>query len=144
MNTRLALLCLIGLAGVARAGAEEDAAAIADRYLAFMRGRGYAFLTEEELARRRDEVAAFVAKHLRSPFDEAARAALLDGVDHCLDRLYKSPAGTVEYGNGFGSGGEEWMYLQDRDCFRTFLYQLWVGLTRQALTPEAAERRDAQ
>lgn len=137
-------LCLVALAGSASAEAKEDARAIADRYLAAMTRKGYAFLSKNELERRREEVEAFVTKHLGRPLDEPARAAVLSGIDRCLDRLYSTPAGTVHYFNGFGSGGEEWVYLNDRDYFRTFQYHLWVGLTREPLPPADVQRRDSQ
>jgi hypothetical protein len=139
-----ALIALAALAWPARAGADEDSAAIADRYLAAMRRKGYAFLAEAELKRRRDEVATFVTKHLRAPLDGRTRGALLDGVDRCLDRLYHIPAGVVYYGAVSGTGGEEWVYLNDPDCFRTFQYHLWAGLTHTPLSPADVERRDAQ
>lgn len=137
-------MCVAALAGSANAQVERDAAVIADRYLAAMQRKGYAFLSKEELASRRDQVAALVAKHARQPLDERTRVAMLDGIERCIDRLYSAPAGKVYYGNGFGSGGEEWMYLNDRDYFLTFQYHLWVGLMRQPLAPADAQRRDTQ
>jgi len=109
-----------------------------------MHRKGYAFLSEDELSRRRDQVAAFVANHLRRPLDEPTRAAMLDGIDRCINRLYAQPAGKVNYSNGFGSGGEEWMYLNDRNYFLMFQYHLWVGLMRQPLAPADVQRRDTQ
>jgi hypothetical protein len=139
------VLILIGsLADVAIAQVKQDATAVADRYLATMQRKGYAFLPRDELLRRRDQIASFAVKHLRKPLNEAARAAMLAGIDRCIDRLYTSPAGKVDYSNGFGSGGEEWMYLNDRDYFLTFQYHLWVGLTSQPLAPADARRLDTQ
>jgi hypothetical protein len=132
------------LAGPEIAQVEQDAAAIAECYLAAMHRKGYAFLSKDELLRRRGLVAAFTVKHLRQPLDKITRVAILKGIDRCIDRLYASPAGTVAYGNGFGSGGEEWMYLNDRDYFLTFQYHLWVGLTRQPLAPADIESREMQ
>lgn len=137
-------LCVAALARSASPGVEQDAAAIAARYLEVMEWKDYSFLSKEELQRRRDRVAAFVTEHLRQPLDGPSRAAVLVGVDRCLDRLYATPKGTVDYGNGFGSGGEEWVYLNDRDYFRTFQYCLWVALARPATTAADALRRDAQ
>lgn len=140
----LVLILVASLAGSANADVRQDADAIADRYLAAMQRKGYAFLSKEELTRRRDQVAAFVVEHLRQPLDDATRAAMLNGIDRCIDRFYTSPAGKVSYGDGFGSGGEERMYLNDRDYFLTFQYHLWVSLTRQPLAPADLQRRDAQ
>ncbi len=137
-------ILVASMTGSAIAQVEQDAAAIADRYLAAMQRKGYAFLSRDELLRRRDLIAAFTVKHLGQPLDKITRVAMLDGIDRCIDRLYTSPAGTVAYGNGFGSGGEEWMYLNDRDYFLTFQYHLWVGLTRQPLVPADVQRRGTQ
>ena len=128
----------------ANAQVERDAAAIADRYLAAMGRKGYGFLPKEELGRRREVVAAFVVKWERGPLDEGTRGAMLEGIDRCLDRLYSKPAGQVDYSNGFGSGGEEWVYLNDRDYFLTFQYHLWFGLTHPQLAAAEVERRDQQ
>lgn len=141
----LFVLTLIGaFACSAVTQVETDAAAIADRYLSAMQRKGYAFLSKDELSRRREVIAAFVRQHLHQPLDEPDRAVLLKGIDSCINRLYSRPAGDVNYRNGFGSGGEEWMYLNDRDYFRTFKYHLWVGLTRKPLTQSDARRRDLQ
>ena len=140
----LVLICVVTLAGPANAQAEQDAAAIADRYLTAMQRKGYAFPSKDELLRRRDQIASFTAKHLRQRLDEPTRVSILEGIDRCIDRLYTKPAGEVDYGNGFGSGGEEWMYLNDRDYFLTFQYHLWVGLTRPSLSSADARRRDTQ
>jgi hypothetical protein len=147
MNRRhwiIKLVLVALLAGPAIAHFEQDAATIADRYLAAMQRKGYAFLSRDELLRRRDLIAAFAVKHLRQPLERTTRFAILDGIDRCIDRLYASPAGVVYYGNGFGSGGEEWMYLNDRDYFLTFQYHLWVGLTRRPLAPADVQRRETQ
>jgi hypothetical protein len=138
------LILVASLAGPAIAQVEQDAAAIADRYLATIQRKDYAFLSRGELLRRRDVIAAFTIKHLHQPLDKITRVAILDGIDRCIDRLYTSPAGTVAYCNGFGSGGEEWMYLNDRDYFLMFQYHLWVGLTRQPLASADIERRETQ
>src|SRR4029078_751271 len=106
----LALICVAALVAPANAQDQGDAAAIADRYLTAMQRKRYSFLSQDELAHRRDQIAAFAAKHLRQPLDEPSRDAILASIDHCLDRLYSQPAGKVDYGNGFGSGGEEWVY----------------------------------
>jgi hypothetical protein len=140
----ISLILVASLAGPVIAQVEQDASAIADRYSAAMQRKGYAFLSSGELLRRRDLIAAFTAKHLRQPLDKITRVAILDGIDRCIDRLYSSPAGTVAYGNGFGSGGEEWMYLNDRDYLLTFQYHLWVALTRQPLAPADVQRRETQ
>lgn len=140
----LVLICVVTLAGSASARVEQDAAIIADRYLTAMQRKGYAFLSKDELLRRRDQIASFTAKHLGQRLDEPTRASILEGIDRCIDRLYTSPAGKVDYGNGFGSGGEEWMYLNDRDYFLTFQYHLWVGLTRLPFSPADVQRRDTQ
>lgn len=134
------LMLIVSLAGSAVAQVEQDSASIADRYLAAMQQKGYAFLSRDELLRRRDLIAAFTIKHLRQPLDKITRVAILAGIDRCINRLYTSPAGIVAYNNGFGSGGEEWMYLNDRDYFLTFQYHLWVGLTRQPLAPADLQR----
>jgi hypothetical protein len=139
-----ALLCIAGLAGPAIAQTGKDVGAIADRYLAEMQRKDYSFLSHNELVRRREQIAAFAARFLRQPLDQSTLAAVLVGIDRCIDCLYCEPAGKVNYGNGFGSGGEEWMYLNDRDYFRTFQYCLWFGLTRQPLTPAELKRRDTQ
>jgi hypothetical protein len=139
------VLILVGsLADSAIAQVEQDATAIAGRYLAAMQRKGYAFLPRNELLRRRAQIVSFTVKHLRKPLDETTRVAMLADIDRCIDRLYASPAGKVAYGNGFGSGGEEWMYLNDRDYFLTFQYHLWVGLTRQPLTPADVRSRNSQ
>ena len=59
------------LAGPAIAQVEQDAGAIADRYLAVMQRKGYAFLSRGELLRLHDLIAAFTVKHLRQPLDKA-------------------------------------------------------------------------
>ncbi|MBW8015163.1 MAG: M56 family metallopeptidase [Planctomycetes bacterium] len=130
--------------GLVVAQIEQDAATIADRYQAAMQRKGYAFLSRSELLRRRDQIAALALKHLRQPLDRTIRVAILDGIDRCIDRLYTSPAGKVDYGNGFGSGGREWMYLNDGDYFLTFQYHLWVGLKSQPLAPADLRRRRTQ
>jgi len=140
----LVLICVVTLVRSASAQVEQDAAIIADRYLTAMQRKGYAFLSKDELLRRRDQIASFTAKHLDQRLNEPTRVSILEGVDRCIDRLYTTPAGEVDYGNGFGSGGEEWMYLNDRDYFLTFQYHLWVGLTRRALSPADVQRRDTQ
>lgn len=140
----LVLALLATFACSADAQVETDAAAIADRYLSAMQRKGYTFLSKDELSRRREVVAAFVSQHLLQPLDEPTRATLLDGIDRCINRLYSSAAGKVDYGNGFGSGGEEWMYLNDRDYFQTFQYHLWVGLTHRPPAPIDAQRGDTQ
>jgi hypothetical protein len=122
----------------------NDATAIADCYLAAMQRKGYSFLSKNELSRRRDQVFSASVKCLRKPLDDGTRAAVLAGIDRSIDRLYSSPAGKISYGNGFGSGGEEWMYLNDRDFFLTFQYHLWVGLTSRPLSPADAKRLEAQ
>jgi hypothetical protein len=141
------LLIFIGavtLAGSANTQIEQDAAVIADCYLAAMQRKGYRFLSKDELLHRRNQIATFTAKHLVRRLDESTRASMLEGVDRCVDRLYTQPAGKIHYGNGFGSGGEEWMYLNDRDYFLTLQYHLWVGLTRPSLSPMDVRRRDMQ
>jgi len=137
-------LISFALTGGTGALVAQDATTIADRYLAAMQRKNYAFLSKNELLRRRDLIASFTAKHLGQRLDESTRTSLLEGIDRCIDRLYTSPAGTVAYGNGFGSGGEEWMYLNDRDYFLTFQYHLWVGLTRQPFAPAEVQRRGTQ
>lgn len=138
----LVLVALLAYPAIAQI--EQDATTIADHYLAAMQRKGYSFLSSDELLRRRDLIAAFTVKHLRQPLDKTTRAAILDGIDRCIDRLYSSPAGTVYYGNGFGSGGEEWMYLNDRDYFLTFQYHLWFALTHKPLSPADEQRREMQ
>jgi hypothetical protein len=140
----LILVASLASSAIAQVEQEQDAAPIADCYLAAMQRKGYAFLSRGELLRRRDLIAAFTVKHLRQPLDKITRVAILDGIDRCIDRLYTQPAGKVNYANGFGSGGEEWMYLNDRDYFLTFQYHLWVGLTRQPLAPADVQRRGTQ
>ena len=125
----LVLIVAVTLAGFANTQIEQDAATIADRYLTAMQRKGYGFLSQDELLHRRDQIALLTAKHLVRQMDEPTRASILEGIDRCIDRLYTQPAGKVHYGNGFGSGGEEWMYLNDRDYLLTFQYHLWVGLT---------------
>jgi len=137
-------LISFALTGGTGALVAQDATTIADRYLAAMQRKNYAFLSKNELLRRRDLIASFTANHLGQRLDESTRTSLLEGIDRCIDRLYTSPAGTVAYGNGFGSGGEEWMYLNDRDYFLTFQYHLWVGLTRQPFAPAEVQRRGTQ
>lgn len=138
------LIFVVTLVGSASAQVEQNAAIIADRYLAAMQRKGYAFLSKDELLQRRDQIASFTAKHLGQRLDEPTLASILEGIDRCIDRLYTAPAGKVHYGNGFGSGGEEWMYLNDRDYFLTFQYHLWGGLTRRTLSPADVQRRDTQ
>jgi hypothetical protein len=145
MHKRCGAFVIMGIAVMAGAvRAADDAEAIADRYVAAMERKGYSFLTKEELARRHEVVAADVAKWQHAPLGEAERAAVLEGVDRCIDRLYTGKAGARSAGNGFGSGDEEWMYLNDRDFFQTFRYHLWAGLSQAPLTPEEQKRRDAQ
>ncbi|HVS73404.1 MAG TPA: hypothetical protein VHQ47_19410 [Phycisphaerae bacterium] len=140
----LLMVCVAGMPAIVRAQTIEDARLISARYVAAMNRKGYSFLTNDELDRRRAVVAADAATWLKKPLGEPERAAVLEGVDRCIDRLYTSSAGKVNYGNGFGSGGEEWMYLNDRDYFLTFRYHLWAALSRGEPTPEEAKRRAAQ
>ena len=139
-------LGVISMAGAVRAAEGEDARAIADQYVAAMEGKGYSFLTKEELARRREVVTGWVEKWLKRPLTGEGRAAVMAGVGRCVERLYPETAGKVAYGNGFGSGGEEWAYLNDRDRFLTFGYHLWAGLQAMTgeLTPEEGKRQEAQ
>lgn len=138
------LVCVAALSQSANATVERDAAAIADRYRAAMQRKGYAFLSKDELSNRRDQVARFVAAHLNHLLDEPTLEAILEGIDRCIDRLYYQPAGKLDYRGGFGTVGEEWMYLNDRDYFRTFQYHLWRGLVREPLMPVDLQRRDTQ
>ncbi len=137
-------LISFALSGLASAQFEQDAAVIADRYLTAMQRKGYSFLSKDELLRRRDQIALFTAKHLKQRLNEPTRTAILEGIDRCINRLYRAPAGKIHYSNGFGSGGEEWMYLNDRDYFLTFQYHLWVGLTHSVLSPDDIQRRNTQ
>ena len=69
----LVLICVVTLAGSASAQVEQDAATIADRYLTAMQRKGYAFLSKDELLRRRDQIASFTAKHLGQRLDRRAQ-----------------------------------------------------------------------
>ena len=148
MYTRCWVLILIlvaSLAGSANADVGQDAGAIADRYLAAMQRKGYAFLPTDELSRRRDQVAVFVAKHLRRPLwmsPPASRCSMASIV--ASTACTAAPPAKSTMATGSAAGGEEWMYLNDRDYFLTFQYHLWVGLTRQPLAPADLQRRDAQ
>lgn len=143
LNSNKRIAAEAGATGVAEA-APFDARVLADQFHRAMTRKGYSFLSSQELARRRDEVEAFVSRHLDRTLNANERRKLQKGIDRCIDRLYSTPAGTVSCGNGFGSGGEEWMYLCDRDFFRTFQYHLWVGLTHRARTGAEIRRRDEQ
>ena len=84
----LVLMCVVALSGSASARVEQDAAIIADRYLTAMQRKGYAFLSQDELLRRRDQIASFTTRHLGQGLDEPTRASILEGIDRCIDRLY--------------------------------------------------------
>lgn len=124
--------------------ATTDAAVLADEFHKVMTQKGYSFLSSPEMRRRRDEIEAFVSRHLHRTLDANERKQIQKGIRRCIDRLYSTPAGKVYYGNGFGSGGEEWMYLCDRDLYQTFQYHLWIALTQKARTADEIRRRDEQ
>ena len=97
-------ILLFAFASPILAAPSEDAAAIADRYLADMQKKNYAFLSKDELARRREDIATFTDQKLTQHLDAKTLDAILTGIDRCLGRLYPRPAGTLSYSNGFGSG----------------------------------------
>ena len=129
-------LAFLAMVNSVRGDVNSNAAEIADSYFDVMKAKSYPFLSNEILRQRRRQVKIFVLEHLDRPLKPEQLVTIKKGIRRCLERLYSSPADQIVYGNGFGSGGVEWMYLNDPDYFQTFQFHLWIALTQPEVTIE--------
>jgi hypothetical protein len=102
--------------------------AVAMRFGDALRQRRFSFLTEAQIETRETELRAFIVQHAPVfPNDDFA-TRLLAGIEPCVDRLYGPPPS-----NPRSRSREAWLYIWDRDLFRTFEWHLWTALVRRPL-----------